>query len=131
MTDKRDAKGQFAKGNAGGPGRPKRQTETEYLQTMAGACTLEDWGDIVQKAVADAKEGDARARKWLSSYLLGEPQGKAPTMLAVLVSELVGRDPVREAVTDAHTTSALLDDWDALNRVDQKAVEAAMSKLED
>jgi len=44
-----------------------------------GSCSLEDWALIVAKAVADAKIGDAAARQWLSRYLLGNPDFRAPT----------------------------------------------------
>jgi hypothetical protein len=76
----------FAKGKPGGPGRPKRETERKYLNTMVGAVSLEDWAAITQRAVADAKVGDAQARSWLSKYLLGDE----PIVLADTLEELRG-----------------------------------------
>lgn len=70
----RDKHGRFTKGNAGGPGRPPRRTEEEYLVTLCEAVSLADWRKIVAKAVADAKEGDGKARDWLGRYLIGDPQ---------------------------------------------------------
>ena len=71
----RDEKGQFVKGKTGNPnGRPKRRTEDQYLDATIGRVTLKDWREIVDKAVLQAKRGDARARTWLSDYLLGPPQ---------------------------------------------------------
>ena len=70
----RNEKGQFKNGNGGGPGRPKRSTEEKYLVALQSAVTLKDWRDIVDAAVVKAKRGDARARTWLSDYLLGPPQ---------------------------------------------------------
>jgi hypothetical protein len=63
----------FQPGNKGGPGRPRRRTEDQYLRAMVGAVTLTDWRDITDKAIAQAKRGDSRARQWLSDYLLGKP----------------------------------------------------------
>ena len=78
MAD-RNANGQFtkgngaAKGNRGGPGRPKRSTEERYLSALIRRVTAKDWQVVVDTAVARAKAGDTQARKWLSDYLLGPP----------------------------------------------------------
>ena len=69
----RNEQGKFTKGNGGGPGRPKRSTEEKYLTSLQSAVTLKDWREIVDTAVSKAKRGDARARTWLSDYLLGPP----------------------------------------------------------
>ena len=76
MAAARKANGQFEKGHKGGPGRPKKKREERYLEITMSACTFKDWRAIVQKAVNDAKRGDATARKWLSDYLIGSPQQK-------------------------------------------------------
>lgn len=94
----RDEKGRFALGHPGGPGRPRRQTEREYLDFMLGGCSLEDWREIVQKAVADAKRGDGVARNWLARYLLDEPQAPTPTTRAV--EEFLGDDFIVKVVAD-------------------------------
>jgi hypothetical protein len=73
MTTKRDSNGRFASGNAGGPGRPKRQTEQQYLATMTNVVDDEAWRKIVERAKEDAMNGDHRARAWLSGYMLGTP----------------------------------------------------------
>lgn len=70
MAERND-KGQFIPGSGGGPGRPKRRTEQEYLDATISRVTLKDWREIVDKAVWQAKKGDSRARAWLSDYLLG------------------------------------------------------------
>jgi hypothetical protein len=67
----RDSGGRFAKGNAGGPGRPPRAVERDYLRTLSDRCPPETWGRIVDKAVEDALKVDAPARAWLAKYLLG------------------------------------------------------------
>jgi hypothetical protein len=77
----RNGKGQFAPGNAGGPGRPRRVAEHDYLRVLAEECPPETWRAICRRAVADAKTGDSRARDWLSRYLLGNP-AELPTLMA-------------------------------------------------
>lgn len=72
----RDEKGRFAKGNGGGPGRPRREREVEYYRIMETEVTPSDWRAIVSKATDQAKRGDAVARKWLSDYLMGQPVQK-------------------------------------------------------
>ena len=83
MSD-RNTNGTFAPGNPGGPGRPRRGVERQYLATFAAAVTLDDWRAIIGKAVADAKAGDAKARDWLSKYLVGDE----PLALVELTEEL-------------------------------------------
>lgn len=60
----------FAKGNPGGPGRPKREVEESYLVALRAEVSIADWQKVAKKAVEQAKEGDDRARTWLSKYLL-------------------------------------------------------------
>jgi hypothetical protein len=83
MSD-RNTNGTFAPGNPGGPGRPRRGVERRYLAAFAEAVSLDDWREVVGKAVADAKAGNAKARDWLSKYLLGDE----PLALVELAEEL-------------------------------------------
>lgn len=70
----RNEKGQFVKGQTGNPnGRPPKKREDRYLEITTTTCTFEEWKAVVKRAVADAKRGDAQARKWLSDYLVGPP----------------------------------------------------------
>jgi len=69
----RDAQGRFAKGHKGGPGRPARDKEEKYLKKLSTRCTLKEWQAIVDRAIAQAKAGNPKARQWLSDYLLGKP----------------------------------------------------------
>jgi hypothetical protein len=69
----RNGHGQFAQGNPGGPGRPRRVTERDYVRTLAEECSPETWREICRRAVQDALAGDGKARDWLSRYLLGNP----------------------------------------------------------
>jgi hypothetical protein len=49
--------------------------ERDYLTTLTEACPPETWRGIVERAVTDAKDGDATARAWLAKYLVGEKPG--------------------------------------------------------
>jgi hypothetical protein len=89
-TDIRDDQGRFTAGNPGGPGRPRRAIEREYLATLGEAVTLDDWRDVVARAVADAKQGDKAACAWLAKYLLGT---SPRTLLDIAVNEQLGRTP--------------------------------------
>ena len=60
-------------------------------------CSLEQWRTVVKKAVTDAQEGDERARAWLASYLIGSPNGKAPTATTVVIQQLLGADPALDS----------------------------------
>jgi hypothetical protein len=67
----RDTNGRFAEGNPGGPGRPRRAVEADYLAALGDAVPIDRWRKIVERAVTDAEQGDAKAREWLSRYVTG------------------------------------------------------------
>ena len=97
----RDHMGRFAAGNSGGPGRPKRQAEEDYLQTLSERVPLALWAEIVDKAASDAAAGDAKARDWLSKYLMPQPGADEGGGLRPLVVEFVEAIPgERELVKD-------------------------------
>jgi len=97
----RDHMGRFAAGNGGGPGRPKRQAEEDYLQTLSERVPLALWAEIVDKAASDAAAGDAKARDWLSKYLMPQPGANEGGGLRPLVVEFVEAIPgERELVED-------------------------------
>ncbi len=103
----RNADGTFAPGNSGGPGRPARATERQYMAVVMAACDLETWQAIVERAVTDARNGDSTARAWLASYLLGKPPSRtAPRPAYVLAAEYEGVDEVADAVADIHEAQA-------------------------
>ncbi|PWH15389.1 MAG: hypothetical protein DDG58_11130 [Ardenticatenia bacterium] len=66
----RDENGRFVPGTQGGPGRPRRAVESDYLRALSDACPPEVWAEICQRAVETARRGDPIARAWLSRYLL-------------------------------------------------------------
>lgn len=65
-------------------GRPSRLVETEYLHAIMGVATLQEWRVIARKAVNQAKEGDPKARDWLSKYLLGPERAQAERQAATV-----------------------------------------------
>jgi hypothetical protein len=71
-----------------------RRTEGDYMGVLLDAVSLEDWRSVVTSALAEAKAGDPQARNWLGQYLVGRPEGKAPTPLTVVVNQLNGADPL-------------------------------------
>ncbi|MCE9556263.1 MAG: hypothetical protein K8T91_23180 [Planctomycetes bacterium] len=87
----RHGDGTFAKGNPGGPGRPRREREREYLAVLSEAVPLEKWRAIVERAVVDATAGDARSRDWISKYLV-------PEVLPELEQEEVPREQQIESI---------------------------------
>lgn len=90
----RDDKGRFTEGNPGGPGRPPRPTEAAYLRATSAGVTLEDWTEIVNRAVQDAKAGDGAARAFLAKYLLGSPVVSTPSLVKAHALELAEVDEV-------------------------------------
>lgn len=71
--ENRDSKGRFLKGAPGiSPGRPSRAVEDSYLDATIGSVSLDEWREVVCKALEQAKDGDAKARDWLSKYLIPE-----------------------------------------------------------
>ena len=110
MSDNgKDERGRFAHGNAGGPGRPRRSVEREYLATLGEAVPLDQWREVVARALADAKAGDAAARTWLAKYLLGD---KPPKLVDLAADEATG-ETVDEAIAEAAADKAR---WRAINR---------------
>lgn len=100
--------GTFATGNKGGPGRPPRAIERDYLLTLSECCPPDIWREIVQRAVEDAKQGDGKARDWLAAYLVGNPKTPAVSLVLAAVHEARRVDPVGDAITDADRMDALL-----------------------
>jgi hypothetical protein len=110
-VSQRDAKGRFLHGNHGGPGRPRRQTEVEYVRALRKVCSPEDLSEIAKRAVVDALRGDARARDWLSRYLLGVPAADAPKLSELAWQEESGYDPVGERVRLTEELASLTEGW--------------------
>ncbi|OPZ98886.1 MAG: hypothetical protein BWY71_01136 [Planctomycetes bacterium ADurb.Bin412] len=69
----RDDKGQFTKGNGGGPGNPFAQQVAELRKTLLTAVTPKDLQAVVKALLNQAKEGNIAAVRELLSRLLGPP----------------------------------------------------------
>lgn len=82
-----DSEGQPKAGRALAAGNTQRRLtkhrEDQYLKTMHEVATNEEWKAICMQAIADAKEGDHRARAWLSDYLIGKPLQRVYTKSTV------------------------------------------------
>jgi len=82
----RDENGRFVKGQSGNPkGRSKKERETRFYEITLSSVSYDDWKEIVYKAVAQAKRGDPTARKWLSDYLIGEPEKNVKGDFEILI----------------------------------------------
>jgi hypothetical protein len=110
MASDRDSSGRFVPGNPGGPGRPLRRVELDYLKAVRDGCSLDDIRTITMRAVQQAKDGDSRARDWLSRYLLGTPIAVAPKLSDLAFQEESGDDPISRRVQDAAQMSDVLKD---------------------
>jgi hypothetical protein len=77
--------------------------------------TLEPWQAVVKRAVTDATDGDDKARQWLAAYLVGSPQGKAPSTTTVVIQQRLGTDPALETAA-ARLAQPELDRAHELNR---------------
>lgn len=61
--------------------------EVEYLHALIGRVPLVEWHRVIGRALADAKKGDAKARDWLSKYLLGPERAAAEKQSITLSAE--------------------------------------------
>ena len=99
----RDDVGRFSSGNSYGQGRPPRAVERDYLAVLSERLSLDDWREVVSRAVQDARSGDAKARDWLSRYALGsEPMSL--TALALRERMQVSSEAELAAMIDRETT---------------------------
>ena len=116
----RDSKGRFVKGASGNPqGRLPKQTETSYLQVSESVCTFDVWREITMKAVEQAKRGDARARQWLSDYLIGKPismvmavQERQDTLITVKYMRDNLTDKLNRLSEQENSNKSITVDWD-------------------
>ncbi len=81
-------------------GATHRRTQSDYVATLLEAVPLDTWREVVEAAVLAAKNGDAQARAWLASYLMGKADAKAPAPVNVVVAQLTGRDVLVRTLTE-------------------------------
>ncbi len=70
----RNTKGQFAKGNKGGPGSPYVKKVAALRSKFFECVTPEDMEEVVLALLKKAKKGDVLAIKELLLRVLGQPQ---------------------------------------------------------
>ena len=99
LVQTRNAKGQFVKGTAPGPGRPTKaeelkQLEKDFYHVLKTAAAKDgEMEAIAQKLIARAKNGSYQHIKLLFNYLLGSPEqyinvtGDQPPMILFDASE--------------------------------------------
>lgn len=93
MNSGRNENGRFAPGNPGGPGRPRRAVEQDYLAALGDAVTLSAWKKVVARALADAEAGDPRARDWITKHVIGD---SPPRLIELAAREQRGETPAEE-----------------------------------
>jgi hypothetical protein len=86
LNGHRHGNGRFAAGNPGGPGRPRRAAEQDYLIAVSEAISPERFRKIAERAADAAEKGDAKARQWVTDVLLGR---RATTSMALTATEEV------------------------------------------
>lgn len=72
MTE-REQNGRFAKGNGGGPGRPKKVREEEWLAILTKTVKTEDLEKVFASGLSRAMAGDVQWAKLLLAYGIGLP----------------------------------------------------------
>lgn len=68
-----NAKGQFIKGNPGGPGNPYAFNMAELRAAAFGVVKPENMANIFRAMIVLAEHGDIDAAKFISGYVLGKP----------------------------------------------------------
>jgi len=86
-----------------------------YLRALSDALPVDTWSEIVQAAIARAKDGDAQARAWLTRLILG---AAAPTLSDLAKVETLNLEPddviESEAQLDQIAAHQPEDDFDRL-----------------
>ena len=67
------ANGKFAPGNKANKRALPAEVELEYRKIIMRQCTPDQWAQICDKAIEQARGGDRYARDWLTNYLIGKP----------------------------------------------------------
>ncbi|MFH1486070.1 MAG: hypothetical protein ABIH46_08370 [Chloroflexota bacterium] len=59
-------------------GGPSLKLQARYRLAMVSRVSFDDWCEIIDAAVDDAKKGDRYAREFLAKYIMGPPPEEAP-----------------------------------------------------
>ena len=124
----RGKNGRFAKGNPGGPGRPKRVVELDYLAALSEQVSIEAFTDIIKNTIERAKDGDAKARDYLSRYLLPTDKGNHLQQLAARESASDEGKREHSDVLTGNMTPAAEEQGSAVNDVNGSHLTRLASK---
>ena len=100
----RNADGHFTKGNPGGPGNPFARRTAQLRSAMIRAVSEQDVAVIIQKLVAEAKEGDVSAAREVLTRVLGRPTESVDPDRVDLDEQRLRNDRVVSALVDAITS---------------------------
>jgi len=84
----RDAKGQFAEGNPGGPGNPHAAQVAKLRSALLGAVSAEDVKAVILDVLKRAKEGNLSAAKMILDYTIGRPRPAAELLIEAATSQV-------------------------------------------
>lgn len=99
----RNEKGQFIKGQyKGGPGRPPKATEQEYLDAIFEVVPLLRFKKMIEKQAARAEKGDIRAFEVIAKYVAPYVEHKDITSGGEKIEFVVryADDPKRDSLTE-------------------------------
>jgi hypothetical protein len=74
VSDGRDAKGKFTKGNRASRGNATARKAARFRANLYQSVSVADFRQIVQQLISEAKGGESWAVKLAFEYLLGPPR---------------------------------------------------------
>jgi len=72
-ADGRDRRGRFAAGNRASKGNVLARKAARFRSRLFNTVSEDDFAEVVERLIREAKSGESWACKLLFSYLLGEP----------------------------------------------------------
>ena len=101
----RDRKGRFIKGSCPNPKgkngvtRKDKELEADFYKILQTTVTAQDFREIIEKTVYQAKRGNYQARKHLFEYILGAPENYV-NVLHDGLPDIIVFDPHEPATND-------------------------------
>jgi hypothetical protein len=81
-----------------------RPIERDYLKTFADRITPAEWGAICDAALTAAKEGDAKAREWITRLVLGSEPMQLSALARRETLQLTPEAEIAGEIEYAHTS---------------------------
>ncbi|MFI5029701.1 MAG: hypothetical protein ACHQPH_03265 [Reyranellales bacterium] len=97
FADFREADGRFAKGNRGGPGRPRARDRIAALDERVAEAGL----DLIEAALKEAKGGNVKAMEMLLDRIWPARRGRPVEIDAPEIRSIPDLVPASAAVTNA------------------------------